>query len=75
MTPSEVRQHRQIGNRPMISKGQAVTIKPEFQDKGDDAFSWVAVDCQQNGRVTISPTNTGLSIAPTYVVRVDMLVA
>jgi len=59
----------------MITKGQPVAIKPEFQDKGDDAFSWVAVDCEQNGRVTISPTDTGLAIAPTYVVRVDMLVS
>lgn len=58
----------------MISKGDKIQIKPEFQDKGDDKFSWVAVDDAENGRVMISPIDTGLAIAPTYVVLVDMLV-
>jgi hypothetical protein len=59
----------------MIRTGDKVTIKPEFQDAGDDKFQWVAVDCEEKGRVTVSPIDTGLAIAPTYVVRVDMLVA
>jgi len=58
----------------MIRKGDKVSIKPEFQDNGDDKFSWLAVDDQENNRVMISPIDTGLAIAPSYVVRVDMLV-
>ncbi len=56
-----------------ITKGQRVFIKPEFQDAGDDRFAWIAVDDADKGRVTISPINTGLAIAPTYVVSLDML--
>jgi hypothetical protein len=59
----------------MILKGDKVQIKPEWQDAGDDRFTWIAVDNEENGRVMISPTNTGLPIAPTQVVHVDMLVA
>jgi hypothetical protein len=58
----------------MISKGDKVQIKPEWQDAGDDSFSWVAVDDESKGRVAIMPLRTGLAIAPTQVVRVDMLV-
>jgi hypothetical protein len=58
----------------MIRKGDKVQIKPEWQDAGDDRFTWVAVDDAENGCVMISPINTGLAIAPKQVVRVDMLV-
>ena len=57
----------------MIVKGDKVSIKSEWQDKGDDRFDWVAVDNEENGRVMISPTNTGLAITPTQVVKVEWL--
>jgi len=50
-----------------IVKGQQVSIKPEFQDSGDSSYTWIAVDDSEKGRVTISPIDTGLSIAPQYV--------
>jgi hypothetical protein len=59
----------------MIRQGDKVQIKQEWQDAGDDRFTWVAVDDESKGRVTISPLGTGLAIAPTQVVRVDWLVA
>lgn len=57
----------------MISKGDTVHIKPEFQDNGDGKFVWVAVDDAENGRVTIAPLNTGLAIPPRYVVKLEWL--
>ncbi|MBH0113223.1 hypothetical protein I5E68_09720 [Novosphingobium sp. YJ-S2-02] len=57
----------------MIKAGDKVTIKPDFQDAGDSAFDWIAVDDEGNGRVSIKPTNTGLAFPPVNVVRVDML--
>lgn len=59
----------------MIVKGDKVSIKPEWQDKGDDAFDWVAVDNEENGRVVITATNTGLTFAPVQVVKVEWLAA
>ena len=58
----------------MIRKGDAIQIKPEWQDAGDYRFVWVAVDHEENGRVMIAPINTGLAIAPRYVVNVDWLI-
>jgi hypothetical protein len=58
----------------MIRKGDTIQIKPEWQDAGDERFTWIAADDEQNGRVMITPIDTGLAIAPTQVVRVSMLV-
>ncbi len=57
----------------MIKAGQTVEILPAFQDEGDAAFTWVAVDDEEKGRVTITPTNTNLTIAPQHVVRVEWI--
>lgn len=57
----------------MITKGQSVTIRPEWQDKGDDQYQWVAVSDEEKGRVDIRPLGTGLSIPPLYTVTVAML--
>ena len=56
-----------------ITECQRVFIKPEFQDAGDSNYAWFAVDNAEKGRVTISPADTGLAIAPRYVVTLDML--
>lgn len=57
----------------MIKAGDTVTIKPEWQDEGDDTLIWIAVDDEEKGRVTIMPTNTGLPLPSQQVVRVEML--
>jgi hypothetical protein len=57
-----------------IRKGDQVQIKPEFQDAGDDRFTWVAVTDADKGRVQISPIDTGLAFAPVYVMNLDWLV-
>lgn len=59
----------------MIKKGDTVEIKKEWQDKGDDQYHFVALDDEEKGRVTISPTNTGLNIASSHVVFTYMLEA
>lgn len=58
----------------MIKKGDEVKIKPEWQDKGDDKFIWIAVDDEEKGRVGIMPINTGLTFAPWSIIDVSMLV-
>lgn len=58
-----------------IAKGDTVRILPQWQDPGDEALHWVALEDEDGGRVRIAPTDTGLTIAPQYVVRVDMLEA
>lgn len=59
--------------KTQIKKGDTVHIRPEWQDQGDAAFHWVAVSDEDKGRVDISPTNTGLVIAPWQTVEVRML--
>jgi hypothetical protein len=59
----------------MIKAKDIVRIKPEFQDKGDNSFVWVALEDEDGGRVRISPINTGLSLPPNQVVSTSMLVS
>lgn len=59
----------------MIRKGNVVKIKPEWQDSGDDRFTLIACDDAENGRVKITPIDTGLAIAPSYVVKIEWLEA
>ena len=58
-----------------IKAGDRIEILPAFQDAGDAELTWIALDDESKGRVTITPTNTGLSIAPQHVVRVEWLKA
>ena len=57
----------------MLVKGDIVKIKAEYQDPGDEAFTWVACDDEEKGRVMISPVDIGLPLPPKQVVNVDML--
>lgn len=57
----------------MIKKGDRVKIKPEWQDKGDDLFLWIAIEDEDGGRVRISPIGTGLQLTPNQVVQTSML--
>lgn len=63
----------------MIKAGDTVKIKKEFQDDGDDALWWRAVEDEDGGRVRIQGVELGGGggsniFAPTQVVRTDMLV-
>ena len=63
-----------IGAWEMIRKGEKVEIKPEWQDKGDDLFTWMALEDEDGGRVRISPVDIGYRILPYQVVDTSMLV-
>ena len=58
-----------------IAKGDTVRILPQWCDPGDDALHWIALEDEDGGRVRIAPTNTGLTIAPNYIVLTTMLEA
>ncbi|MBI3903814.1 MAG: hypothetical protein HY306_12880 [Nitrosomonadales bacterium] len=57
----------------MIKAKDIIKIKPEYQDKGDEALVWVALEDEDGGRVRISPLNTGLAFPPNQVVNTEML--
>lgn len=54
-------------------KGDVVKILPEFQDAGDDEFTWVVLADEEKGRVDISAINSPLSIKPTHTVQTDWI--
>ena len=54
-----------------IKKGDTVRIHAEFQDQGDDKFTWVALCDEEKGRVDISPVDIGLNILPVYTVKTE----
>jgi hypothetical protein len=54
-------------------KGQLVKILPEFQDDGDDEFTWVVVNDEEKGRVDISAIDSPLTIKPIHTVQTDWL--
>ena len=56
-----------------IRSGDAVRIRPEWQDAGDETFMWIAVSDEEKGRLDIAPMGTGLAIPPVYTVRRDMI--
>ncbi len=41
-------------------KGETVKIRSEFQDDGDDKFTWVVFNDEEKGRVDISAINSPL---------------
>lgn len=57
----------------MFKRGNQVEILPEFQDIGDDTFTWVVISDEEKGRVDISPINISLTIKPIYTVTVDQI--
>ena len=56
----------------MIHKGQAVRIKPEWQDPGDALVMWRAAEDEDGGRVLIV-AELGWRINPTQQVETRML--
>jgi hypothetical protein len=55
-----------------IKAGQIVTFKPEWMDKGDENITFIAVDDEENGRVTVE-AQVDLPFKPRQVVSVDMI--
>lgn len=51
-----------------LEVGDRVEILKEFRDPGDEDFTWKVIVSEEKGRVTIQPQETGLAVAPTYVV-------
>ena len=58
-----------------IAKGDTVRILPQWCDPGDEALHWIALEDEDGGRVRIAPLDSGLSIAPNYIVLTSMLEA
>lgn len=54
-------------------KGQVVKIRPEFQDDGDDEYTWVVLNDEEKGRVDISALDSVLKIKPIHTVQVEWL--
>jgi hypothetical protein len=40
-----------------FKKGQAIKIRPEWQDAGDDKYSWVVAEDSEGGWCKITATN------------------
>jgi len=57
----------------MIKQRDIIKIKPEFQDEGDEALIWMALEDEDGGRVRIAPLNTGLKFPPNQIVDTKML--
>lgn len=54
-------------------KGDIVKILSEFQDTGDDDFTWVVLTDEEKGRVDISAINSPLTIKPVHTVQTDWI--
>lgn len=54
-----------------IAHGEYVEILPEYQDPGDSDFVWRVIAAEEKGRLTIQPQNSGMRIAPSYVVQAE----
>jgi len=55
-----------------IKAGDVVKIKPEWQDRGDDAITFVAIEDEDGGRVKIQ-AQLGMRFNPVHVVKVEWL--
>ena len=57
----------------MITQGEVINIKPEWQDSGDDKFVWIATEDEDHGRVSICPIDSPMRIKPHYRVKTSMI--
>jgi hypothetical protein len=62
-----------MSNQNKFLKGDIVKIRPEFQDEGDDQYTWVVLNDEEKGRVDISAIDSLLKITPIHIVQVDWL--
>ena len=56
-----------------IRRGDSIEILPQHQDPGDDKYSWVAIDDEEKGRVSIVPLGTGQTFPGISTVKVEWL--
>jgi hypothetical protein len=56
-----------------ILKGDIIKILPQWQDKGDDEYTWIARNDEEKGRVDISALELRAGIWPMQTVTVDMV--
>jgi hypothetical protein len=54
----------------MLSKGDTVQILPQYQDPGDEEFTWIVVGDEEKGRVDVSPVSMPMKIKPVYTLEV-----
>lgn len=57
----------------MFKRGDKVQILEDFQDPGDDEFTWIVQADEENGRVDIAPIDVPMDIKPVYAVQVAWL--
>ena len=57
----------------MIKKGDRVWLRPEWQDPGEERYTYVAVSDEHDGRVDIQATNFEYRLPPINTVRVEWL--
>ena len=56
-----------------VLKGNIIQLKPEFQDSGDENYTFFATSDMEKGRVTVSCYGGSLPIMPSYVITEDMI--
>ncbi len=54
-------------------KGNIVKIRQEFQDLGDDEFTWIVLSDEEKGRVDISAIDSPLAIKRVQIVQTDWI--
>jgi hypothetical protein len=65
-------QIKSLSRRPFL-KGQIVKIRSEYQDDGDNEFTWVVLADEEKDRVDISAIDSKLKIKPIHTVKVEWL--
>ena len=57
----------------MFRRGDIVEILEEFQDPGDETFTWIVQDDEEKGRVDLVPYEFTGEIKPMYTVKTEWI--
>lgn len=57
----------------MLVKGDKIRILPQYQDPGDEDFTWIVVGDEEKGRVDVSPVSIQMHVKPVYTLRVEQV--
>jgi len=57
----------------MIKSGDIVEILEEFQDPGDNTFTWMVLHDEEKDRVDITPVDIQLDIKPIYTLKTSQV--
>lgn len=57
----------------MLNRGDTVRILPQYQDPGDDEFTWIVVADEEKGRVDVSPVSIPMKVKPVYTLEVKQV--